>query len=163
MKEKTAYNVVSVLNYLEDLLGSEMFAAIFPVILTDNGSEFTDIIGMETSLYCKNKRTKVFFCDPNRSDQKGSCENHHKFIRYVIPKGTALADYNQSEITHMMNHINSYKRKALFGKSAYDMAYAVLPHEFFEKLGLDRIPPDTINLTPRFIIDFRHSKRNTSE
>lgn len=163
MKEKTAYNVVSVLDYLEGLLGTEMFTAIFPVILTDNGTEFTDIVGMETSLYSKDKRTKIFFCDPNRSDQKGSCENHHKFIRYIIPKGTALADYNQSEITLMMNHINSYKRKALFGKSAYDMAYAVLPHEFFERLGLQPIPPEKINLTTRLITDFRHSKCNASE
>ena len=41
---------------------------------------------MERSIYGGN-RCKIFFCDPNRSDSKGSCENNHRMIRYVIPKG----------------------------------------------------------------------------
>lgn len=72
-------------------------------------------------------------------------------IRYVIPKGTPLDPYVQSDITLMMNHINSYKRKALFGKSAFDIAKTVLPSDFFILLGLEEIPPEQIVLRPSLI------------
>lgn len=48
----------------------------------------------------------------------------------------------------MMNHINSYKRKALFGKSAFELAKTVIPEDFFVLLGLEEIPPDKIVLRP---------------
>jgi len=41
----------------------------------------------------------------------------------------------------MMNHINSYKRKALFGKSAYDFSKGSLPEDFFILLGLEPVEP----------------------
>ena len=34
--------------------------------------------------------TQVFYCDPNMSQQKGSCENNHEFIRRIIPKGRSM-------------------------------------------------------------------------
>jgi len=48
----------------------------------------------------------------------------------------------------MMNHINSYKRKALFGKSAFELVKAVLPEDFFILLGLEEISPEKIVLRP---------------
>ena len=35
-------------------------------------------------------RTKVFYCDPLASRQKGACEKNHEYIRYILPKGTSL-------------------------------------------------------------------------
>lgn len=137
MNSQTTSAVVNTLNKIESLLGHELFNQIFPVILTDNGSEFADILGMETSCITGKQRTKIFFCEPNRSDEKGSCENHHKMIRYVIPKDYSLEPYAQTDITLMMNHINSYKRKALFGLSAFNLAQNALPNEFFTLLGIE--------------------------
>ncbi len=146
-------NVISMLDKIELSLGTELFREIFPVILTDNGSEFADVFRMEESI-SGGKRTKIFFCEPNRSDEKGTCENHHKMIRYFIPKGTSLRPFNQGDISLMMNHINSYKRKALFGRSAFDIAKAVLPEDFFILLGQEEIPPQDIVLSPKI---FHHS------
>lgn len=151
MNDQTSETVVHTLDKLERLLGYELFHEIFSVILTDNGKEFCDISGMECSINKNKQRCKIFFCEPNRSDQKGTCENHHKMIRYVIPKGTSLGPYAQDDINLMMNHINSYKRRALFGKSAYDLAKAVLPETFFTLLGIAEIPPDKIILKPSLI------------
>lgn len=147
MESQTSSEVVNVLDKIEESLGAELFRQMFPVILTDNGSEFTDINGMERSLY-GGRRTTVFFCEPNRSDQKGSCENHHKMIRWCIPKGTSLSPFMQKDISLMMNHINSYKREALFGKSAYEVAKSIVPEDFFILLGLEEIPADKIILKP---------------
>ena len=145
LERHTAEEVVRMLNVIEEALGPELFTQMFPVILTDNGTEFSDIQGMERSI-TGSQRTKVYFCEPNRSDQKGTCENHHRMIRFCIPKGTPLSKYNQMQISTMMNHINSYKRKNLFGKSAYDIAKAILPEDFFILLGLEIIPADDIKL-----------------
>ena len=147
LDEKTSEAVVSAIDKIELSLGTELFQEVFPLILTDNGSEFSDFDAIETSI-TGIKRTKVFFCEPNRSDEKGTCENHHKMIRYCIPKGASLEPYSQFDISLMMNHINSYKRKALFGKSAYEMACGTLPEDFFILLGLEEIPPQEILLSP---------------
>lgn len=143
--------VIDTLNKIETALGAELFNHVFSLILTDNGSEFADIKGMETSCITGGQRTKIFFCEPNRSDEKGSCENHHKMIRYVIPKGTSLEPYVQSDISLMMNHINSYKRKALYGKSAFELARAALPEDFFLLLGMEEISPEEIVLRPSLL------------
>lgn len=147
MDNQTSEDVVRVLDMIEESLGKELFATSFPIILTDNGHEFTDINGMERSIYDGGKRTKIYFCEPNRSDEKGTCENHHRMIRFVIPKGSSLEQYSQADISKLMNHINSYKRKALFGKSAYDVAMNVLPEDFFVLLGLVKIPSEEIILS----------------
>ena len=151
MQEHTSACVVSTLDKIEESLGPELFARIFPVILTDNGHEFSDIVSMERSIN-GGQRTKIFFCEPNRSDEKGSCENNHKLIRYVIPKGTSLEPYNQEQITLMMNHVNSYSRKVLFGQTPYSMARNAFPEDFFTFLGLEEIPPEKVNLTPSLLV-----------
>ena len=151
MNTHTNKDVVRTLNKLEIILGYDLFNTVFPVILTDNGHEFNDIDGMELSSDKTRNKCKIFFCEPNRSDEKGCCENHHKMIRYIIPKGSSLEPYVQEDINLMMNHINSYKRKALFGKSALDLAKTVLPEDFFTALGIEEIPPDKIILRPSLL------------
>lgn len=150
LEEHTSCCVTAALDTLEKTLGKELFSICFPVILTDNGHEFLDIKGMERSIY-GGQRTKIFFCDPNRSDQKGSCENNHRLIRTIIPKGTSLDDYIQEDITLMMNHINSYKRKSLFGCCPYEIAKKMMPQEFFERLGLKRIRGNHVLLSPALL------------
>lgn len=152
LEDHTAFNVVLMLDDIEKVLGSSLFKRAFPVILTDNGSEFADVQGIERSVLCPGKsRTKLFFCEPNRSDEKGSCENNHRFIREVIPKSTSLLPYTQADITLMMNHVNSYCRKKSFGKCAYDLAMEVFPERFFDLLGLYKIPANEVLLKPMLL------------
>ena len=156
MDEHTCEYVVHTLDVLEETLGRELYELLFSVILTDNGHEFMDIYGMERSIY-GGTRSKIFFCEPNRSDEKGHCENNHKYIRYVIPKGTSLESYSQKDISLMMDHINSYKRKSLFGKCPYEAARTILPEDFFLLLGLEQIPPERVILQPRLLKQSRIS------
>lgn len=148
MNEHTSACVVDILNNIESLLGYELYSSIFSCILTDNGHEFLNIEGMETSTLTNKKRTNIFFCEPNRSDEKGSCENNHRLIRYIIPKGTSLDNYSQDDITLMMNHINSYARKSMFGKCPYDIARQIFPDEFFKSLDLKQFLPQEVHLMP---------------
>ena len=132
-------SVVRMLDILEEALGKELFASCFPLILTDNGHEFSDIRGMERSLF-GGQRSMVFFCEPNRSDQKAQCENNHKLFRRIVPKGTSVDHFRQVDMTLATNHINSYVRSSLFGKSPFDIAQAVLPADFFLFLLLEKTP-----------------------
>ena len=42
--------------------------------------------------------SKLFFCDPNRSDQKGGIEKNHMLIRNILPKGTSFDNLTQEDI-----------------------------------------------------------------
>ena len=150
---------IGLLQHCIDLLqvGTDLFCEMFPLILTDNGHEFWDMEGMEQSI-TTGQRTHIFFCEPNRSDQKGACENNHKLFRCSVPKGTSIDGYMQSDMTLAANHINSYRRKSLFGMSPYEQAMKYLPKDFFVLLGLELIPAENVMLKPALL-----SNRNTPE
>ena len=150
LDEHTSAAVVATLDIIEEALGKDLFASCFPLILTDNGHEFSDIDGMERSIY-GGQRTCVFFCDPNRSDQKAECENNHRLLRDIVPKGSSVQHFMQPDMTPAANHLNSYVRKSLFGRCPYDLAMAALPEDFFLLLGLERIPGSEVILKPRLL------------
>ena len=86
------------------------------MILTDRGSEFTNPLAIEFNKG-NGRRTHIFYCDPQRSDQKGGCEVTHEMIRRVLPKKTSFDNLTQDDINLMMSHINSYNRKKLNNQS----------------------------------------------
>ena len=57
----------------------------------------------------------------------------------------------QSDISLMMDHVNSFKRRSIGGKCPYELARMFLPEEFFLLLGLTQIPADEVNLTPSLL------------
>ena len=115
MPDGTAASVKRVFDYLERGLGLECFKRLFPIFLTDNGSEFMKVNELElTEDY--EYRTKVFYCDPMASWQKAHIEKNHEYIRYVTPKGKSFNPYTQEDITLLMNHINSTRRLSLAAK-----------------------------------------------
>lgn len=156
LESKDSWHVVGVFDEIEQVLGTELFQMMFPLILTDNGVEFDDIIGMERSVFDPNvKRTQIFFCEPNRSDEKGACENNHKRVRDIFPKGKSLEGFTQEEVTLAFNNINSYRRNSQFGKCPYELAMQIFPEEFFDLLGLYQIKDTEVELTPKLIKKYR--------
>ena len=147
-----AQTVVDVFDYLLDILGMEEFQALFPVILTDNGSEFKNAERIENA-FNGDPRCKLFYCDPMASWQKAEIEKNHEFIRYVIPKGMPFDALTHDDVTLLMNHINSIKRPSLGNKSPYEM----IPKgdedwEWLMQLtGMDAIPADDVHLNPALL------------
>jgi IS30 family transposase len=142
-------SVIRVFDYLESGLGTERFNRLFPVFLTDNGSEFKNVDAMELNsemIY----RTNVYYCDPMASWQKPHVEKNHEYIRYVLPKGKSLDCYEQEDITLLMNHINSTKRRGLGWKSPYELVEEDDEdmQALFELLKMHPIPADEVHLTP---------------
>jgi transposase, IS30 family len=142
--------VLDVFNRLEKTLGTILFLKTFPVILTDNGSEFLNPLLLETG-FDSFIRTSVYYCDPNASYQKGALEKNHEYIRYVIPKGTSLDSYTQDDITLMINHINSTARDSLNGRNPFELASLLLDHSVIKTLGLKKIEHDDVRLKPSLL------------
>lgn len=150
LDSKTQKEVLKVFNMLEEDLGSELFAKTFPVILTDNGSEFGNPTSLELNAEGFN-RTKIFFCNPRASYQKGMLEKNHEFIRYILPKGTTFNNLIQDDVTLMINHINSLGRNSLNWACPYDLGKLFLGTETLKKLNLKKVPTDEIQLTPKIL------------
>jgi IS30 family transposase len=134
-------------NHLEELWGLKNFRKVFPVILTDNGSEFKDPKSLEFSPKGK-RRTKIFYCDPNTSWQKPGVEKSHVEIRKILPKGSSFEKLTQTQTFMVRDHVNSLSRENLNGRCAFELASLLLPDEVISTLALKRIPPDEVILKP---------------
>ena len=112
-KDKTALSLVKFLDKLEKTY-RRAFPVIFKTITVDNGTEFSNCPAMEQSCIYKNKqRTKVYYCHPYSSYERGSNENQNSFIRRFLPKGTEFEPIPQKRIDEIANYINTYPRELL--------------------------------------------------
>ncbi|MBQ7293883.1 MAG: IS30 family transposase [Clostridia bacterium] len=126
IKDKSAKSVVSALNALEREYGSRLFSIVFKTITVDNGCEFSDYLGIETSLNGKNKRTVTYYCHPYSSWERGSNENQNKMVRRHYPKGCDFSKVTQKQVTKLQNWINDYPRKLFNYSSSSDLFEAYL-------------------------------------
>jgi IS30 family transposase len=150
MPDCTQKSVINAINNLTDTLDIRTFKKYFPVILTDNGSEFKnpwDIEKTESGTH----RTYVFYCDPYVSNQKGRLEKNHEYIRYVIPKGRSMYKYTQDDINLMTSHINSTARDSLNGVTPFDLAALLLDPKIPQLAGQFKITADDVCLKPSLI------------
>lgn len=145
--QNDAQSVIDIFNMLESKLGIKTFQHIFMVILTDNGSEFSNPQEIEFNMKTGELRTKLFYCEPGRPDQKGSCEVNHELIRKVLSKGTSFDNFNQEDINKLMSHINSYKRKKLNDCSPLQLFNLLYGKDIAKSLGILEIEPNDINLS----------------
>lgn len=150
LPDKSSKSVKDELDNIEKIIGTELYKRVFKYILTDNGGEFQRPEELETSID-GSKRSSIYYCEPNRSDQKAKVEKNHEYIRYIIPKGTSMDNYIQDDIDLMMSHINSTAREVLNFAIPYDMASIYLGMDSMKKLNLSKIQPDDIILKPYLI------------
>lgn len=158
----TQRSVIKAINDLTKVLGIRTFKKYFPVILTDNGSEFKnpwDIEKTESGTH----RTYVFYCDPYVSNQKGRLEKNHEYIRYVIPKGRSMYKYTQEDINLMTSHINSTARDSLNGATPFDLAALLLDKKIPALAGQFKVSPDEVMLKPELMEHRDHSKEAAHE
>ena len=112
-QQKTSQDMLEGILLLESILGEQIFNEEVMVLKTDRGSEF--ILAEQAEIRNDGtRRTRLFYCDPMASWQKGSLENIHILIRDICPKETdlyALGLDSQEKANRISSHINSYSRK----------------------------------------------------
>ena len=151
-QQKTSQTMLEGILLLESILGEQIFNEEVMVLKTDRGSEF--ILAEQTEIRNDGtRRTRLFYCDPMASWQKGSLENIHLLIRDICPKETdlyALGLDSQEKANRISSHVNSYSKKKLNNKTSFSVL-KFFNKEMADKLidqGLTEIPPDQVILKP---------------
>jgi IS30 family transposase len=110
------------LDELEKTFG-ERFYNIFKTITVDNGSEFLEFKGLESSIRKTDyQRVKIYYAHPYSSWERGTNENANKLIRRFIPKGTDIDKLSQTMIKRIEHWMNNYPRRIFGYKTANQMA-----------------------------------------
>lgn len=143
--------VVGALDWIETILGTAEFARLFGVILTDRGIEFCDFEAIERSCLSNARRCRLFYCDPQRSGQKGSCEKNHVELRKILPKGSSFEALTAFDVASVCTHVNNYPRKSLGGKTPFSQAAKLLPKGLLDELGIARLRADEVTLKPSLL------------
>lgn len=142
-----AKSVADVLDMLEKRLGGEMFRRIFGAVLTDNGSEFSNPVAMETGAD-GSRRTRVFYCDAYCAWQKAHVENNHRNLRKVLRKGASFDGLTQETVDLVVSHVNSLIRKEYGDKSAAGLFKTRFGEQALADLRVTEIPAADVCLVP---------------
>lgn len=150
LPDHTQECVACALDWVESLCEGK-FSKSFGIILTDRGHEFKNFEALEKSALRKPKRCRVYYCNPLRSNQKGSCERNHGLLRRIVPKGTSIEGFTNYDMALATSHLNSYPRPSLGGATPYKLASQALPKGLLDGLGISLIPPDEVIMNPSLI------------
>ena len=118
--DKKAASVRAVFDRLERKLGKRRFREMFKSITTDNGSEFLEYEQLTQSIY-GGKRFEVYYCHSYSAWEKGTNENHNRFLRRFFPKGTDFTKVSQRQLQEAVDWMNNYPRKILGWKTPNEM------------------------------------------
>lgn len=146
----TSQSVIDIFQDLYWKLGPDIFINLFPVIITDNGSEFSNPEAIEFDKL-GNPITRIFYCDPSAPYQKGAIENNHELIRRIVPKGQSFNSYTQKDISLLMNHVNSYGRKKLNDRSPYAVFSFLHGIATLKRLDSEYITPNDVVLSTKLL------------
>ena len=154
LENKSSAEVTKKITDLKLLLETNKFSFgnIFPVILTDNGGEFSNVSAIEDTA-AGITETKLFFCDPYHSSQKPKVEKNHTLFRDIAPGGTSFDNLAQPKINLVFSHINCVKRASLNGKTPYEMFTFMYGEELARLLGIECIPATDVIQSPKLLRD----------
>ena len=143
-------NVNRCFTELRNRLGDSLYRKLFQVLVTDNGIEFSLLDEIEIDSNGE-LISRVFFCDPYSSSQKGACERNHEFIRYILPKGRSFEFLTQKDVDLIFSHINSTPRKSLGFSTPYAVFANTFGKDLLNQLNIHLVPKDEVLLKPTLI------------
>lgn len=146
----SSQTAIDCFHFLLQQLGEETFKELFPFILTDNGSEFSNPKALEFS-QSGQRLVRIFYCDAGRPSQKGAIEKNHEEIRYVLPKGTSFNHLSQKDVNLMMDPINSKIRKKLNNKYPYSLFKLLYGEDILHRLQSAPIAANEVCPTPKLL------------
>ena len=154
LPDGTCASVLAALSSLRGVLGEDGARRAFGAVLTDNGSEFAGDEGAIAALLGeRDGETRLFYCDPRQSQQKGACEKNHVEIRKLLPKG-AGARFDRltaADCALLMSQVNSEPRGALgflTPARVLRMALGEDASALMDAFGIEELAPGELDLTP---------------
>ena len=149
-ERNTSETVIEVFNALEQTLGIETFRRLFPVILTDNGTEFSNPNAIKKNAKGA-QRTRLFYCEPSSPYQKAEVERSHEFIRMVLPKGSSFNHLTPDCVRLLACHINSLIRKKLNDRSPATTFSFFHGTHVLRDLNITALNPEEVTLSPALL------------
>ena len=156
---KSSQTCTRLFNMLWEVAGPDLFQKLFRVILTDNGSEFSDPDMIEnwrpdaehnpTKLLPRGIR--LFYCDAYCSSQKPRVEREHREERRILLHGVSFDSLEQKDINLVASHVASYTRGTLDNRTPYDSfveKFGKSGKDFLDRLGIVKIPANEVTLDP---------------
>lgn len=152
LDDKSSMQAAEKIQILKSSLNNKgfKFGNIFPLLLTDNGGEFSQVPAFENNLNGE-QESLMFFCDPATPNEKPHIEKNHTLFRDIVPSGTSFDNFSQDTVNLIFSHINAVKRKQFNGKSSYDMFTFSYSAELAEALGISFIPPEEVIQSPKLL------------
>lgn len=149
LDSKTASNVASAFFDIKSSFNENdiAFPDIVPLVLTDNGGEFSNADAIEQNLK-GDKETSLFFCRPMKSCDKPYVEKNHTLFRDICPKGTSFDNFTQDTVDLIFSHVNSVARKKLNGKTPYELFDFTFGEKITSLFGIKKIPPREVIQSP---------------
>ena len=146
LSNKTPSQVNKAIKNIKDKLGEDRFSKVFAVLLSDNGTEFDNLLDLETN---ENGviLTRIFFARAYRSSDKAECERNHELFRYIRKKGKTLETLTDDDVFIINSNINSYPRKSLKWKTPIEVMKEKFGEDIIEKLSIKEIKRKDVNLT----------------
>ena len=127
-----------------------IFGDIAPLLLTDNGGEFSIVSAFENDAD-GNTESHMFFCEPRSPHEKAEIEKNHTLFRDIVKTGTSFDGFTQETVNLIFSHVNAVKRKQFNGKSAYDMFSFYYSEVLASALGISFIPANEVIQSPKLL------------
>ena len=143
-------------------LEGHRFGDIFPLLLTDNGGEFSNVAAFTDDAEGL-PQSKLFFCDPYCSSQKPKVEKNHSIFRDVVPKGETFDYFTQEIVNTIFSHVNGSKRKSLNGKSPYEAFVYFFNEEVASLLGIHHVPAEDVIQDKRLLKKLRKTPPSSDQ
>lgn len=126
------------------------FGDIAPLLLTDNGGEFSLVSAFENDTD-GNAESHMFFCQPCSPHEKAEIEKNHTLFRDIVKPGASFDDFTQETVNLIFSHVNAVKRKQFNGKSAYDMFSFYYSEMLASALGISYVPANEVIQSPKLL------------
>ena len=127
-----------------------IFGDIAPLLLTDNGGEFSIVSAFEDDAD-GNTESHMFFCEPRSPHEKAEIEKNHTLFRDIVKTGTSFDGFTQETVNLIFSHVNAVKRKQFNGKSAYDMFSFYYSEVLASALGISFVPANEVIQSPKLL------------
>ena len=156
LPDKCAESVANAFDALCGRVGRDEFTRLFPVVLTDRGTEFSNPSRLETEPApaeggAPAPRCRVFFCDPMNSNQKSRIERNHEILREILPKGVSFDGLRQRDVDLAVAHVNAYVRQSQSDRTPREVFDFLYGAGTADRLGVAHVEPADVCLKPRLL------------
>lgn len=148
LASKAACEVAKAFDRIKKQLGPELFARTFPIILCDNGTEFSHPESIEYDAQTGAKLTRIFYCRPRTSTDKARCEKNHEHFRECVPKGKSMDGLSDADICFVSLMVNNYPRACFDYHTPLEVAEKILGDAVLKLNGLRKLPIGQVVLKP---------------